>query len=42
MSDKNKIGWNFDNCIQISKIFIYEISPVPVKHPELKFLIRIS
>ncbi len=39
MSDKNKIGWNFDNSYSnLPKSFIYEISPVPVKHPELVIL----
>ena len=36
MSDENKIGWNFDNSYSnLPKSFIYEISPVPVKSPEL-------
>ena len=39
MSDKNKIGWNFDNSYSnLPKSFIYEISPVPVKQPELVIL----
>ncbi len=39
MSDKNKIGWNFDNSYSnLPKSFIYEISPVPVKSPELIIL----
>ena len=39
MSDKNKIGWNFDNSYSnLPKSFIYEISPVPVKRPELVIL----
>ena len=39
MYDKNKIGWNFDNSYSnLPKSFIYEISPVPVKRPELVIL----
>ena len=36
MSGKNKIGWNFDNSYSnLPSSFVYEISPVPVKLPEL-------
>ena len=36
MSDKNKIGWNFDNSYSnLPSSFVYEISPVPVKLPKL-------
>ncbi len=39
MSSKNKIGWNFDNSYSnLPKSFVYEISPVPVKQPELVIL----
>ena len=39
MSDKNKIGWNFDNSYSnLPKSFIYEVLPVPVKRPELVIL----
>ena len=36
MSDKNKVGWNFDNSYSnLPSSFVYEISPIPVKLPEL-------
>ena len=36
---EKKIGWNFDNSYSnLPKSFIYEISPVPVKSPELVIL----
>jgi len=40
MTIKEKtIGWNFDNSYSnLPKSFIYEISPVPVKRPELVIL----
>ena len=40
MTTKEKtIGWNFDNSYSnLPKSFIYEISPVPVKRPELVIL----
>ena len=39
MSDKNKIGWNFDNSYSnLPSSFSYEISPVPVKLPKLAIL----
>ena len=39
MYEKNKIGWNFDNSYSnLPKSFIYQISPVPVKQPELVIL----
>ena len=39
MYEKNKIGWNFDNSYSnLPKSFIYQISPVPVKSPELIIL----
>ena len=40
MTIKEKtIGWNFDNSYSnLPKSFIYEISPVPVKQPELVIL----
>ena len=40
MTIKEKtIGWNFDNSYSnLPKSFIYEISPVPVKSPELVIL----
>ena len=40
MTIKEKtIGWNFDNSyLNLPKSFIYEISPVPVKSPELVIL----
>ena len=39
MIKENTIGWNFDNSYSnLPKSLIYEISPVPVKHPELIIL----
>ena len=36
MNKEKTIGWNFDNSYSnLPKSFIYEISPVPVKCPEL-------
>ena len=36
MNKEKTIGWNFDNSYSnLPKSFIYEISPVPVKRPEL-------
>ena len=36
---ENTIGWNFDNSYSnLPKSFIHEISPVPVKNPELVIL----
>ena len=39
MNKEKTIGWNFDNSYSnLPKSFIYEISPVPVKRPELVIL----
>ena len=39
MNKEKLIGWNFDNSYSnLPKSFIYEISPVPVKRPELVIL----
>ena len=39
MNKEKTIGWNFDNSYSnLPKSFIYEISPVPVKKPELIIL----
>ena len=41
MIDKKEIGWNFDNSYSsLPSAFAYEISPVPVKRPELVILNR--